>query len=78
MSVLSILTFGELLGRFRLEILARMANGEFTERGLAHLAGLSQPQIHNVLAGHRTLTPAVADRLLAALGLSLRDLVRGE
>lgn len=68
-------TFAELLGRLRADLLTRMANGEFTERGLARIAGISQPHIHHVFSGQRSLTPAVADVILAALGLSLREIL---
>lgn len=51
-------------------------NGDFTERGLAKAAGVSQPHIHNVLKGVRALSPAVSDRLLAAAGLSLEYLIQ--
>ena len=50
-------------------------NGDFTERGLARILGVSQPQMHNVLKGARKLTPELADRLLARLGIDLLDLL---
>lgn len=53
---------------------ARLQNGEFTERGLAKILGVSQPQMHNVLKGTRKLQWELADRLLADLGIKLRDL----
>ncbi|MBV9265243.1 MAG: helix-turn-helix transcriptional regulator [Acidobacteriaceae bacterium] len=70
-------TFGQLLERFRLELVQRLNNGEFTERALARRAGISQPQLHNMLKGVRTFTPQMADRILKALRLSVRDLIEG-
>jgi transcriptional regulator with XRE-family HTH domain len=59
-----------------LEIVAnRINNGEFTERGLARLIGVSQPQIHNVLKGARNLSHETADLLLEKLGISIADLL---
>ena len=53
---------------------ARIQNGEYTERGLARILGVSQPQLHNVLKGARTLQWELADRLLKNFGLTLADL----
>ena len=58
------------------ELTMRLHNGEFTERELARRAGLSQPHVHNALSGKRSMTPAVADKLLAAVRLSILDLIR--
>jgi hypothetical protein len=55
----------------------RIRAGELSVRRLAKLADVSQPHMHNVLAGHRGLPPAMADRLLGVLGISLHDLVTG-
>jgi plasmid maintenance system antidote protein VapI len=49
---------------------ACLRNGLLTESRLARRAGLSQPHVHNLLHGVRSLTPATADALLA--GLSIR------
>ena len=57
---------------------ARIQNGEFTERGLARVVGISQPQMHNVLKGVRKLRLEIADRLLCSLGLSILDLLPEE
>ncbi len=51
----------------------RVRAGEFTERGLARIAGVSQPHMHNVLKGIRALSPDSADRLLRALRLTIPD-----
>jgi plasmid maintenance system antidote protein VapI len=53
---------------------ARLQNGEFTERGLAKILGASQPHMHNVLKGTRTLQWDLADRLIAQLEMKLLDL----
>jgi len=50
-------------------------NGEFTERGLARLTGVSQPHMHNVLKGVRFLSIKLADRILYALDIQLIDLL---
>jgi plasmid maintenance system antidote protein VapI len=71
-------TFSELKLRLIRAVNARILNGEFSERGLARILGISQPQIHNVLKGARKLHGDLADRLLAMLGLSLVELFRDE
>ena len=38
------------------------------------MLGISQPQMHNVLKGARTLRPELADRLVAMLEISVADL----
>src|SRR5579885_3347408 len=47
-------------------------------RRLARLTGVSQPHIHNILKGIRTLTPDVADLVLEHLDLDLLDLFERE
>jgi hypothetical protein len=63
----------ELFDALLIEVRGRVRNGEWTERGLAKHAGVSQAHLHNVLKGARPLTPAVADRVLRALKLSVLD-----
>ena len=58
-------------------IKARVRNGEGTERGLARLAGISQPHMHNVLKGARVLSPELADQVLRRLRIDLLDLLEG-
>jgi plasmid maintenance system antidote protein VapI len=53
----------------------RIKNGDFTERGLARLLGISQSQVHNVLKGARKLQPELADHLMSKLGVSMLDLL---
>lgn len=52
--------------------------GEITERGLARIAGISQPHIHNVLKGKRILSPQMADEVLRALQVDVLDLLGSE
>jgi plasmid maintenance system antidote protein VapI len=68
------LTFSVAQTRLLDEIRRRIRNGEYTERGLARLAGISQPHLHNLLKGVRELTTASADSLLTALDLGITDL----
>jgi plasmid maintenance system antidote protein VapI len=67
-------TFEELQQRLARLVRARIGNGEFTERGLARMTGISQPQIHNFLKGARKLSPEFADRLMLCFGLGILDL----
>ena len=53
----------------------RISNGDLSERGLARILRVSQPQIHNVLKGARKLTPELADRLLRCFGMTVIDLL---
>lgn len=67
--------FRDLQGRLVVELKHRLQNGEITERRLAHLTGISQPHIHNVLKGARILSPDSADRILHRLHMSILDLI---
>jgi hypothetical protein len=69
------LTFQELQGRLLSYVVRRIRNGEFTERGLARILGVSQPQLHNVLKGARPLRPEFADYLLHHFEIGVLDLV---
>jgi len=68
------MTFAEIQRRLLAEIRERMRNGQISERRLAHLIGISQPHMHNVLKGARVLSPRIADRILSRLRMSLPDL----
>ena len=48
-----------------------MHAGEVSERGLARLSNISQPHLHNVLKGVRTLSPEAADRLMRAMDITI-------
>jgi plasmid maintenance system antidote protein VapI len=68
-------SFGVLQARLIGFLNNRISNGDFSERGLARILRISQPQIHNVLKGARKLTPELADRLLACFGMTVLDLL---
>ncbi len=69
-----IITFATLQTRLLQFINLRIANGEFTERGLARLIGVSQPQLHNVLKGKRKLQTELADRMMKKFDIGVLDL----
>ena len=69
-------TFGALQARLIAFVNMRIQNGEYTERGLARLLGISQPQIHHVLKGTRRLQPEFADRIMARFGVTILDLLQ--
>jgi hypothetical protein len=54
---------------------SQIQNGHLTERGVARLTGVSQPHIHNVLKGMRSLSPKIADEMLSIFHLSVLDLI---
>jgi transcriptional regulator with XRE-family HTH domain len=70
------ITFGVLQARLIVFVNNRIKNGDFTERGLARVLGISQPQLHNVLKGARRLHPDLADRLMGKFGIDVRDLIQ--
>lgn len=49
-------------------------NGDATERSLARLTGISQPHMHNVLKGVRSMNSEIADIVLERLGIGICDL----
>ncbi|MGI8959072.1 MAG: hypothetical protein ACR2IV_04765 [Bryobacteraceae bacterium] len=53
----------------------RIKSGEFTERGLAKILGISQSQVHNVLKGARRLQPELADHLMSRFDMGVLDLL---
>ena len=67
--------FQTLQSNLLVQLRHRVLNGELTERGLARMSGLSQPHVHHVLMGARSLSVSSADRLLRSLGLSVLDLM---
>jgi len=69
------MTFLELQHRLLDHLRQRVQSGEATERGLARMAGLSQPHLHNVLKGRRSLSVEMADAILAHLHLDICDLI---
>jgi hypothetical protein len=58
-------------------VLARVRNGEISERSLARLTGISQPHVHNVLKGTRLLSTVMADRILRRLRIDMVELLAG-
>jgi len=68
-------TFALLQTRLLSLIRGRIQSGEYTERGLARVVGISQPQIHNVLKGARKLRLDVADKLMNKLELNALQLL---
>lgn len=68
-------TFTSLQARLLRLINLRIDNGEFTERGLARLIGISQPQVHNVLKGKRKLQVQLADRIMHKFDITVLDLL---
>ncbi len=72
------MTFELLLERLAARLRAMIENGETTERSFARRIGLSQPHLHNLLAGARSMTPRVADRILEGMELSAIDLLTEE
>jgi plasmid maintenance system antidote protein VapI len=72
------ISFQALLERVIFAVNLRIKNGEYTERGLARILGISQPQMHNVLKGARTLHTDLADRLLWKLGISVLHLFNAD
>jgi len=69
------MAFDELRQRLLAEIRDRLRSGQISERRLAHLIGISQPHMHNVLKGTRGLSHQIADRILSRLRISLPDLL---
>jgi hypothetical protein len=72
------LTFSTLQARLLEYVNTCIANGEFTERSLGRMTGISQPHIHNLLKGARKLSPEIADLLLAHLRISVLVLLTSE
>jgi transcriptional regulator with XRE-family HTH domain len=70
--------FRELERRFVERLRERVRAGEFTERRLAQITGISQPHIHNVLKGKRSLSMEAADEILRVLRMDLLDLLDPE
>lgn len=55
------------LAKARLRAIVHVADGHATASDLAIQTGVSQAHISNVLTGRRNLTPAIADKLNAAI-----------
>ena len=72
------MTFRDLHERLLEELRQRVRSGAATERGLARLSGVSQPHLHNVLKGKRTLSLRTADGVLHRLQIDLLHLIEPE
>ena len=72
------ITFQILQERLIKAVNVRIGNGDFSERGLARILGISQSQVHNVLKGVRKLRPELADRLIVILEITVFDLLNAE
>lgn len=70
--------FLEIQARLMSRICHLVHNGQLTERGFARISGISQPHIHKVLKGTRTLSTARFDLLLKSLNCSVLDLFQDE
>jgi plasmid maintenance system antidote protein VapI len=70
-------SFRDLQDRLISFVVMKIRNGEFTERRLARVLGVSQPQLHNVLKGARPLKPEFADCLCKHFEIGVVDLLSG-
>jgi hypothetical protein len=70
-----VMTFHQLHQRLLDHLRGRIQSGQTTERGLARLAGISQPHLHNALKGKRLLSTEMADEILRNLQMSVLDLL---
>ncbi len=71
-----VVTFEVLKGLLIRSVRLRVRNGDCTERQLARLIGVSQPQLHNVLKGARPLKGKLADSLLRYFQIGLLELLQ--
>lgn len=69
------MNFSDLHSRLVANLKERVRSGELSERGLARKTGISQPHIHNVLKGQRSLSVELADAILSRLEMNLLDLI---
>ncbi len=69
--------FETLQRRLLAQVKTYVRNGDLTERGLARMIGISQPHMHHILKGVRTLSIENADRILRRLDLTVLDLIKG-
>jgi transcriptional regulator with XRE-family HTH domain len=69
--------FAAMAANLQSRVRSAIQSGETTERAFARQAGISQPHLHNWLAGRRRLTIPMLDACAAALGIS-GDLLHAE
>jgi len=67
--------FRKLQSRLISNLRERVRSGEISERSLARLIGVSQPHLHNVLKGERSLSVEKTDHILRQLRIDLMDLL---
>lgn len=72
------MTLEQIQARLVNQLRDRLARGELTERGFARRTGISQPHVHKVLKGARTLSPNSMDVVLKSCMLSVLDLCTEE
>ena len=72
------MTFHDLQQRLLDELRRQVRSGVATERGLAHLSGISQPHLHNVLKGKRILSMEKTDVVLRRLQIDILYLIEPE
>ena len=72
------MTFLDLQERLLDHLRQRVRSGAATERGLARLAGISQPHLHNVLKGKRILSVEKTDEVLRHLQIDVLHLIDPE
>lgn len=68
------MTFQQLRAEALATIRRHIANGYFTERQLARVARVSQPQVHNVLKGARLPSAATLDRICQAAHIDVAEI----
>lgn len=69
------LNFYELQARLCWYLRALVRSGDWSGRSLAKAIGVSQPYLHLVLSGKRSMTPELGDLVLRYFRLSVLDLV---
>lgn len=67
------LGLAQLRSRLTARLLQMVRSGQLTERALARATGVSQPHVHHVLKGKRSLSVETADAILTALNLDVLD-----
>jgi transcriptional regulator with XRE-family HTH domain len=69
------MTIGDIQRRLVAHLLKRIRNGELSERALARLVGVSQPHLHHVLHGKRSLSIKTTDEIMHQLKMDIFDLI---
>jgi len=69
------MTIGDIQQRFVAHLQKRIRNGELSERALARIVGVSQPHLHHVLHGKRSLSIKTTDDMMQQLKMNIFDLI---